>query len=325
MSQKLLNSNLIMGGAFAASVVFLAVIGNTLANKNNQRNLDYTNVTPSPNPTYSNSPANSLFDNDRPLIVGYVNSFQSQRRSINYSPLRDYLELELRKKYGNNVKVELNSAANNQEARSKIAQKKWDIAFTLVATNSVVAEDNKYEVIGQIFPQESVYRNVCFFVRSDSKIEKIKDFTPDKTIALPSDDMPLFVMPFYDLYGKKIKVSYGNRLDKIREKVRTGASDIGVDFCETAEKNSEFKVLSPSRVIPMGGVFLSRQVEKADERDYLKKILSEAPQEIQEKANYTTRQIANYSQFRRINDRANELLECVDFTRNPVNFYCTRK
>jgi serine/threonine-protein kinase len=260
------------------------------------------------------------------LTVGYLDLSparsrpQSLRRD--YPKLQSYLETELRKKYGDRVLVKLDSAITNREAQTKIEQKQWDLAFSFLATHALAAEDNKYEFIARMSANNDPYRDVCFFVRKNSKINSIKDFTPDRTIALPSDDSPLFVMPFYDLYGKRMRVNIGNNLSSIQDKVKSGEADVGVHFCKTIAKIPDFRNLSPNRIIPVGGVFLSPKIDNPADREYVKELFAKAPKDIQSKANYTLRPIVNYTRFRRINDRANELLNCVDFTRNPVNFYC---
>ncbi len=266
------------------------------------------------------------FPQNGSLTVGYINRASSRNRAQkrDYPKFKEYLEKELRKKYGDNIKVELDSAITTREAQDKIAQKKWDLAFTFLANNSIIAEDNKYEFIARMAAGEDPYRDVCFFVRNNSEIRSSKDFTPEQTIALPSDDSPIFTMPLYDLYGKRIRVSIGNTLSKIQEKVRSGEANIGVDFCKIVARTRGIRALSPNRVIPVGGVFLSPTIASAADRDYIKEAIARAPDDIQIKANYTGSSGINYSQFRRINDRTNQLLECVDFTRNPVDFYCTK-
>ncbi len=268
------------------------------------------------------------FPQHKTLTVGFIertpsrNRPQSQPRD--YPKFKSYLETELRKKYGNDVNVQLESALTTKEARTKIQQKKWDLAFVSTATNALVAEDNKYEFVARMSASEDPYRDVCFFVMNNSEITSDKDFTPDQTIALPNEDSPIFIMPFYDLYGKRMRVSLGNPLGKIQEKVKAGEADVGVDFCKMVALNSEFRVLSPNRIIPVGGVFLSPKIETAVDREYLKSTIAKAPEEIQLNANYTRSSGINYTQFRRINDRANKLLDCVDLTRNPVDFYCNQ-
>jgi hypothetical protein len=158
-----------------------------------------------------------------------------------------------------------------------------------------------------------------------SPIDSSKDFTSEQTIALPSEDSPIFTMPFYDLYGKRMRASIGNTLVKIQEKVKSGEADIGVDFCKIVARTRGVRALSPNRVIPVGGVFLSPTIENAVDRNYIKEALAKAPDDIQINANYTRSPGINYAQFRRIHDRVDRLLECVDFTRNPVDFYCSKR
>jgi serine/threonine protein kinase len=269
-----------------------------------------------------------IFPQNKTLTVGFINRTPSRNRPQSqprdYPKFKSYLETELRKKYGNDVKVELESALTAKEARSKIAQKKWDLAFAASATNAIVAEDNKYEFIARMSANEDPYRDVCFFVNKDSKIVSNKNFTPDRTIALPNEDSPIFIMPFYDLYGKRMRVNLGNPLGKIQEKVKSGQADVGVDFCKMVALKPEFRALSPNRIIPVGGVFLSPKIAGSVDREYLKNAIVKAPDDVQVKANYTRSSGINYAQFRRINDRASQLLDCVDLTRNPVDFYCSK-
>ncbi len=261
------------------------------------------------------------------LTVGYIDRPSSRNRTQrrDYPKFKAYLEAELRKKYGDNIQVELDSAVTAREVQTKIAQKKWDLAFTFLANNSIVAEDNNYEFIARMSAGEDPYRDVCLYVKNGSSIRSSDDFTSEQTIALPSEDSPIFTLPFYDLYGKRMRVTIGNTLTKIQEKVKSGEADIGVDFCKIVARTRGFRSLSPNRVIPVGGVFLSPTIETAVDRDYIKEAIAKAPDDIQIKANYTRSPGINYTQFRRINARANQLLECVDFTRNPVDFYCRKK
>ncbi len=267
-----------------------------------------------------------VFPIDKTLTVGYINRTTSRDRAQvqqrDYPKFRSYLETELRKKYGNDLKVELRSVVSTKDAISNIKEKKWDLVFASSATNSLVAEDNKYEFIARMSANEDPYRDVCFFVKQGSKINSTQDFTIDRTIALPNDDSPIFIVPLYDLYGKKMRVSLGNTLSKILEKVKSGEADIGVHFCKTISQDRGLKTLSPNRIIPVGGVFLSPIIKNIADRDYIKEAIYKAPDRIQNNANYTRSAGINYDRFRRINERVDRLLDCVDFTRNPVDFYC---
>ncbi len=267
------------------------------------------------------------FPQNKTLTVGYINRVSSrpQAQKRDYPKFQLYLETELRKKYGQDLTVKLEPVLTTREAQNKIEQRKWDIAFTSSATNAIVAEDNKYEFVARMSATEDPYRDVCFFVKKGSKINSSQDFTPDRRIALPNDDSPIFVMPLYDLYGKKMLVSIGNTLTKIQEKVKSGEADIGVDFCKMISKDAELRNLSPNRIIPVGGVFLSPKIETSADREYITEAIVKAPDEIQKQANYTRSSGINYTQFRRINDRAALLLNCVDLTRNPVEFYCNKR
>lgn len=277
----------------------------------------------------SSESARKPFPQSQILTVGYINRPPSrdlpQSQQLNYPEFKSYLETELRKKYGNAVKVELESAATTREAQNNISQKKWDVVFTFLANNSLVAEDNKYEFIARMSAKGDPYRDVCFFVRRNSRIWSTDDFIPERTIALPTEDTPIFVMPLFDLYGKTVRVNIGNTLLKIQQKVQSGEADIGVNFCNTISEKRQFRTLSPNRIIPVGGVFLSPTIAKLEDRNYIKDAIVKAPEDIQAQANYTTSSGINYAQFRRINNRATQLLKCIDLSRNPVEFYCNKQ
>jgi serine/threonine protein kinase len=283
---------------------------------------------PIPNPSPPNPSSTSFLDNNQTLIVGYVDIFESQVQKRDYPGFKEYLETELRKQYGNNnIKVDIDSAPNTTEAKNKINEQKWDIAFTSYANISIIAEDNQYKAIARMSPQQqSSYRNVCFFVRSDSKINEIKDIRSNQAIALPSNqDLPLFRMSLYDLYGKKIKLNMVSSLAEIKKQVDSGIAVIGVSFCESYSKDVRFKELSASRRIPVGAVFLSPRIQKKSrESQDIKNIIFSAPKHIQEKANYTPHgQIPDYTQFRNIHDTSQKLFNCINWTKNPVEFYST--
>ncbi len=268
------------------------------------------------------------FPQSRTLTVGYVELPRNRDRtptnqpSRDYAQLKSYLETELQQHYGSDVKVRIESAITSQEIKNSIAQKRWDIVFTFLPTNSLIAEDNKYEFVARMGANDDPYRDVCFFVNRNSGINSARDFNEEQTLALPSENTPIFTVPLYDLYGKRMRVNIGNSLANIQKKVIAGDADVGVGFCKNVEQNRRLRTLSPNRVIPVGGVFLSPKITASVDRDYLKRTLGGAPDDVQLKANYTQSSGIDYSQFRRIEERANQMLSCIDFSRNPVDFYC---
>lgn len=268
------------------------------------------------------------FPQSRTLTVGYIElpraRDNAQPQPRNYTQFRSYLETKLRQQYGNEINVKLESAVTSQEIQKSIEQQRWDIMFSFLPTNSIVAEDNKYEFVARMGANDDPYRDVCFFVNKNSRIDSIEDFTLEQTIALPSENTPIFIVPLYDLYGKKMRVNIGNTLQGIQQKVLSGEANVGVGFCKTIAENKRLRTLSPNRIIPVGGVFLSPKITASVDRDYLKQALGNAPGDIQMKANYTQSAGIDYTQFRRITDRANQMLSCIDLSRNPVEFYCPK-
>lgn len=130
-------------------------------------------------------------------------------------------------------------------------------------------------------------------------------------------------MPTYDLYGKTISVDMGHRGSDIIKMVKEGKADVGsAAIGDTVEnKDPEIRIIHKSREIPGSGVYLSPKLSESD-RETIKKVLLSAPKEVQQKANYGTGQEPDYSFFRGVARRAEEVLKCADFKRNPVDFYC---
>lgn len=142
-----------------------------------------------------------------------------------YIPLADYLK----KQFGGDLEVVIDgyNRLSYQEAKAKIATKKWDIAFTLSPMISVAAKDNGYFFAARMFPQNTPYYQSAIFVRANSSIKSIEDLTPNTTIALGDfNSASSFYMPVYDLFGKTLNVKMGLRGQEIREMVRECPYDL---------------------------------------------------------------------------------------------------
>lgn len=246
---------------------------------------------------------------------------------VSYSD--NYAELvnHLRDRLGDNVKVVLegNDQTPYQEAKDKIARKEWDIAFALSPMISVAAKDNGYTWAARMFPNYPPFYQSALFVRADSSIYSLKDLTPEMTIALGDfNSASSFYMPSYDLYGKSMKVDLGNRGSKIIELVKNGDVEVGAAaYGKRVSEDSNLRIIHLSRNIPSSGVFLSPKLSERD-RQTIAQILAEVPEEIKEKANYGKTEEAeiDYSNFREIVNRVEEVLGCSDWYAPVVDFYC---
>ena len=154
-----------------------------------------------------------------------------------YKPLEEYLESTLisddfaKFLKGDKIKVIIDGdrKIKYQEARSRIVNKEWDIAFTLSPMNSLAAKDNGYLYVARMFPsQPSFYQSALFVSSKNNNIKSLKDIKPTTTIALGEiTSASSFFMPAYDLYGKTLTIKKGNRGPDIIKMVKNGDAEIG--------------------------------------------------------------------------------------------------
>lgn len=228
---------------------------------------------------------------------------------------------------GNKVKVivEGDKELSYEEVRSRIALKKWDIAFTLSPMVSVAAKDNRYTFVARMFPNNPPYYYSGIFVKSDSYIHSLNDLKNTSVIALGDfGSASSFYMPTYDLFGKSLIVDMGHRGQDIIKMVKEGKADMGAAAIGdiVKEDDPEIRIIHKSREIPGAGVYISPNLSNLDQ-ETLKKTILKAPKEIQKKANYGIGEEPNYSFFIGISQRSEEVLKCADFKKNPVNFFCS--
>ncbi|NKB17970.1 MAG: phosphate/phosphite/phosphonate ABC transporter substrate-binding protein [Pseudanabaena sp. CRU_2_10] len=198
-----------------------------------------------------------------------------------------------------------------------------------------------------------------FFVRADSLITKFDDIVdnPSLKIALGNfDSAQTFYVPLFHLYGTALQASYDNSTRDIYEKVRSGKADVGVassnaifrrnssnpnpeesnetqDLPEAippGERKAIFRVIKPRNEdipIPRSGVYISPQISQA-ERDAIVKTLFKAPASIQKQARYGQGEEPDYTMFRKVSGRVNEILKCADYRSDrqvdPNQFYPAR-
>ncbi len=260
----------------------------------------------------------------RPLTVGVI--MISRFPKENYIPLIDYLKGQLSKKLNAEIKadvdaIEIKNKDSLTEAKSHIANKTWDVAFTLTPMLSIAAQDNGYEFAARMFPSTPAIES-ALFVRADSSIHGLNDITSNQKIALGQfNDAFAFYQPIYDLYGKTINLDLGNPLAKIIDKVESGQVDVGAGINSVVKNNPKVRRISVSRVIPGAGVYLSPNLTK-EEQNLVKETLLTAPSNLQEQANYAKGDAYNYTEFIKITHRVDEILSCTNLNQNPVNLFC---
>lgn len=223
-----------------------------------------------------------------------------------------------------NVIIEGDRSLSYQEARNRIAKRQWDIAFTLSPINSIWAIDHDYTYLAAMFPGSTHYEG-GIFVRRDSPIQSIDDLGPTTIIALGGfNSASSFYMPAYKLYGKTVSVNTGNRGPDIVNKIKQGDVDAGAAAIGDSirKDDPELRIIHVSGAIPGSGVYLSPDLSRSD-RQSLTQVMLNASEDIKEKANYGgDSPEPDYTEFRKVMARVDEILICSDFSKNPVNFFC---
>ncbi|BAQ63920.1 protein kinase domain-containing protein [Geminocystis sp. NIES-3709] len=227
---------------------------------------------------------------------------------------------------GDKVKVLANGDISipYTEAEKRIETKEWDIAFATSPILSIFAKDQGYTHLAGMFPGSTHYQS-GFFVRANSPIQSLNNINSNTRVALGGfNSASSFYLPVYDLYGKTITADTGNRSQTIIELVKEGKADVGVAAIGDSIKkdDSDFRIIHVSRDIPGSAVYASPSLSQKD-RDNIQKLMLSASPEVQEKANYGEKPEADYTEFRKIITRVQEILVCSDFTQNPVTLACT--
>jgi serine/threonine-protein kinase len=219
-----------------------------------------------------------------------------------------------------------------QEAQNRISNYRWDIAFATSPVISIFAKDSDYKFVAVMFPDSEVYQS-GLIVNQDSPIQSIDDIKPEHTIALGSlgRSASSFFMPVYDLYGKTLNIDYGNRGGTIKEKVVSGEADIGAIAITSFEpgidiediEGDDKRLIHQSRNIPSSAVYLSPRLSSSDQ-ETLNQVLLNAPEEVKkfENSNYGKAEEPDFTEFRKVMNRVNDILICSNFSENPVQLFC---
>ncbi|TBR56475.1 nuclease [Westiellopsis prolifica IICB1] len=248
------------------------------------------------------------------LVIGILS------KPIYYEDLTKYLQNQ----FGNKVQIVLDGdeSISYEEARKRMINKEWDIAFTLSPILSLAAKNNDYHFAAIMFPNNPPYYQATLFTKSTSAIQSINDLKSTNTIAMGDfNSASSFYVAAYDLYGKSIRVDMGHRSKDIKELVKTGKADVGAAAYEAVASDQDLKIIHLSKQIPGGNVYLSPKLSESD-RQIITKVLLNAPDNIKKQANYGGGQEQDYSQLLKISQRTEEILKCANFQQNPVNFYC---
>jgi hypothetical protein len=250
----------------------------------------------------------------------------SPRVKIDREKFRAYLETELQKKYPA-VKVQLDDSLNFTQldwiavADKKLANKEWDIAFTVSPLVANTAKEQGYEFAYAANIRGQSAFTSAIFARKDSNITSLGKITADKLVALGNqNDLVGFYLPIYDLYGTKPKIVPNLASSKIRSMVLCKQADVGVSQVRSIKDNPKLTILSTNSV-KAGGVYFSPNLT-SDAKKILKTTFAAASEDLQSNAGFredTEPTIAEYERFKQVRLRAQEILKTGGFVQASSN------
>jgi serine/threonine protein kinase len=248
-----------------------------------------------------------------------------------YRELGDYLRKELvpanyfdylqGKQVG--IIIEGDKSLSYQEVKKRLAAKKWDIVFARSPMIARFSQKQSYSYLAGMFPGSPTYKS-GIFVKANSPIRSINDIKSNTVVALGDfNSASGFYMPVYDLYGKTFSAKIA-RNQSPRSMVSEGKAEVGTVAIgdQLKPNNPEFRIIHTSRNIPGSGVYLSPQF--ASQHEQIKQVLLAASKSITKKVNYGDVPEPNYTEFDKITDRVDSIIECVDFDKSPVNLFCDK-
>lgn len=248
------------------------------------------------------------------------------RVRIDREKFRAYLESELQKKYPA-VKVQLDDSLNFTQvdwiaiADKKLADKEWDIAFTVSPLVATTAKEQGYEFAYAANIRGQSLFTSAIFARKDSNITSLGKITPDKLVALGNqNDLVGFYLPIYDLYGTKPKIVPNLAAAKIRSMVLCKQADVGVSQVRSIKDNPKLTLLSTNSV-KAGGIYFSPKLT-SDAKQVLKTTFTAASEEIKSNAGFredAEPTIAEYERFKQVRLRAQEILKTGAFASGSIN------
>jgi ABC-type phosphate/phosphonate transport system substrate-binding protein len=247
-----------------------------------------------------------------------------------YRELGDYLRKELvpanyfdylqGKQVG--IIIEGDKSLSYQEVKKRLAAKKWDIVFARSPMISRFSQKQSYSYLAGMFPGSATYKS-GIFVKANSPIRSINDIKSNTVVALGDFSASGFYMPVYDLYGKTFSAKIA-RSESPRSMVSQGKAEVGTVAIgdQLKPNNSEFRIIHTSRDIPGSGVYLSPQL--ASQHQQIKQVLLAASKSITKKVNYGDVPEPNYTEFDKIIDRVDSMIECVNFEKTPIHLFCDK-
>lgn len=266
---------------------------------------------------------------DNSLITIGALVLDKQRDTSSYNNLKEYLSNSYPEYQFKLETFDITDQNSVKYVTDKLQKKEWDIAFAAIPVVSIAAIDNNYIYFARMTPEAPLLQT-AIVVKKDSPIQTfrgISNLSSPTRIGLGDfNNIPLYYLPIFDLYGTKfvrVEVNPSEALKSLyREKnpvdavaVIYGANSknkyIQEWTQEIDDKNSKYRIISLSRPIPSGSVYLSPKLE---ERKILN--ITKSLSEYSTRINRADRRYEigqkedDYSSFRSIKKRVDTLKKC---------------
>lgn len=213
------------------------------------------------------------------LSIGVVSYGEGAGSIEKFQRLKEYLEKET------NSIVELEPAYNELQAIEQIQGQRWDVVFAPPGLVAIALDQARYIPLFPLAAISSTGR-ALLVVRAESPMQSLTDLS-NQVIALGEKGSAAgYYIPLYDLYGLTLKeVRFASVPKQTLEWLSQGAIEAGAlsesDFEQYRKefRDTDFRILHTSRLIPSGAVLLSPNVDR-NRQEVIRQAMSEAPSDI---------------------------------------------
>jgi hypothetical protein len=222
-----------------------------------------------------------------------------------------------------------------KQAKEKIEKAEWDIAFTSEPFTSIAAINQGYFFVARMTQDAPIIQSAVIVKNENLAIKKVDDINKNTKLAISDpNNVAFYYMPIYDLYGRAFQ---GVRqpapfLKSSIEALDTGRVDAAVVLygngfktdplskIEAGINRGDYRVISLSRPILPGSVYISPKLDK--ERNFVEKLLIEAPDNIKKGSKYAIGQREeDYGFFKGLQRRVDAVLDCSGSNPRTTNIY----
>lgn len=251
-----------------------------------------------------------------------------------YDDLVKYLNDNSRTKFSlDTIKISEKDAL--KQAQEKLTNTEWDIAFTSEPFTSIAAINEGYFFFANMTQDAPIVQSAVIVKNTNESIRKVDDIKQETKLAISEpNSAPFYYMPIYDLYGRSFTgvtqptPFLSNSLKALKEdKVDAAVVLYGNGFKGTTTSEivtginrGDYRVISLSRPILPGSVYISPKLQ--EERNFIEKLLIEAPSTIKEGAKYITgKREEDYGFFKGLQRRVDTVLDCSGTNPRTTNMY----